>query len=345
MSTPWALAVAFLLIAINGFFVAVEFALLGSRRSVVEPMAESSPRAAKALAAMSDLNRQLSGAQLGITIASLALGFVAEPAIGSLLESFFESYTSFPSGVQHTVSFIIALTLVSFLHMVLGEMVPKNVTLAGPERAAVVLLPFHARVVSLFRPVIWLVNALSVGVVRLFKIEPTDELRTTHTAVEFSHMVDASKGEGLIGEFSHELISSALEYKDRSVASIMVPWAQVDVLNRLTSVAEIEKEVVRSGHSRLPIFDASSAVVEGYVHAKDLLATTESERSSPVPDDKIHQMVVLRAESTLDEGLRAMRRRQTHMALVRDGSNRLGLLTLEDIVEQIVGEIHDETDL
>jgi CBS domain containing-hemolysin-like protein len=343
--TTWALIAAVALLVANAFFVAVEFALLAARRSVIEPLAETSRRARTALAAMNDLNRQMSAAQLGITMASLGLGFVAEPAVAHLLEGAIESATAWPSSVRHAVSFAVALSIVAFFHMVLGEMVPKNVALAGAERVAMLLAPMHARFVALLAPVIWALNGMSTGVVRLFGIEPTDELASAHTPAEFLSMVDASRGEGLIGDFSHGLLSGALELRSRPISSVMVPWAEVVWVPRLMPVSEIEKVVVSSGHSRLPMVRQADGGLEGYLHAKDLLRVPASVRHNPLPTRRIHAMVVLSPERTLSEALLAMRRQRSHVALVRDGETSLGLVSLEDIVEQVVGDIRDEADI
>ncbi|MDH3752241.1 MAG: hemolysin family protein [Acidimicrobiia bacterium] len=343
--TVWALVAAVVLLAANAFFVAVEFALLAASRSVVETLAITSRRARSALGAMSDLNRQLSAAQLGITMASLGLGFVAEPAVADVIDRAIESFGDLPSGLRHTISFTIALSLVAFVHMVLGEMVPKNLALAGAERVVVWLAPPHAWFVRVLAPVIWAVNATASGIVRLVGIEPTDELVTAHTPEELSSMVDASRGEGLIGEFSHGLLSGALEFGSRSVESVMVGWADVVTVSRASTVAELERIIVESGHSRLPVIGLDGDKVEGYIHAKDLLRIPESVRAGGVPASRIHPMVVLGPSSSLADALVAMRGQRSHVALVRTDGRPVGLVTLEDVVEQVVGDIRDETDV
>lgn len=343
--TAWALLAAVILLGANAFFVAVEFALLAARRSVIEPQAEHSRRARSALAAMNDLNRQLSGAQLGITMASLGLGFVAEPAVDDLLAELLHEFTSLPSGLQHTITFTIALSIVAFFHMVLGEMVPKNLALAGAERAVVLLAPPHARFVWLLAPLIWLLNSLSNATARSLGFEPANELASAHTPEELASMVDASRGEGLIGDFSHGMLSGALELRSRPVSSVMVPWERVVTVPRSMPAADIERVVVDSGHSRLPLVRAADGEIEGYLHSKDLLRLPVSVRHNPLPTRRIHPMVVLDPQRSLSDALLAMRRQRSHVALVRAEGRPLGLVTLEDIVEQVVGDIRDETDV
>ncbi|MEC7505189.1 MAG: CNNM domain-containing protein, partial [Actinomycetota bacterium] len=171
--TGWFLLAALLLLIANAFFVAVEFALLASRVTRLEPMAEDDDRrAAIALASIKDLQSQLAGAQLGITMASLGLGFVAEPAIATLIESAIESFVEIPSNVLHAISFTLALSLVVVVHMVIGEMVPKNIAIATPERSARILAPIHRVYVKLFAPIVWFLTAVSNGITRLLGMEP-----------------------------------------------------------------------------------------------------------------------------------------------------------------------------
>ena len=186
--TGWFLLAAFGLLIANAFFVAVEFALLASRVTRLEPMAEDGDdrRAAVALDAIRDLQPQLAGAQLGITMASLGLGFVAEPAVEHLFEAALDGAVDLPPGVLHTVSFVLSFALVVVVHMVLGEMVPKNMAIAAPERSARILAPAHAAVVTVLKPIVWFLTAVSNGITRLLGMEPADELNTALTVNELS---------------------------------------------------------------------------------------------------------------------------------------------------------------
>ncbi|MDE0578683.1 MAG: hemolysin family protein [bacterium] len=340
------IAVAVVLLVANAGFVAVEFALIAARRSRLEPLAEAGNRRARmALAAMGDINRQLAGAQLGITMASLGLGFVAEPAVARLIERAVESFVHLPSGVLHTISFAVSLALVVYLHMVLGEMVPKNVALAGAERTAMWLAPVNRLYAIVFGPLIGLLNRLSAGLVRLCGVEPIDELSTTHTAQEFAAVVEHSAAEGFLDEFDRSLLSSALELAGRPVRSVMVPRDQIVAVEREATVAEVVEVMTASGHSRVLVQSGSPDRVVGFVHAKDLFDTTGAGAEQPLGEDLIRIVPTIEEETSLEGALVLMQGSRRHLAVVRQGGRRtVGLVTLEDVLEVLVGDLYDETD-
>jgi CBS domain containing-hemolysin-like protein len=219
-----ALLLTVVLIVVNGFFVGIEFALVGSRRSRLEELAAGGDRRAEAaLDATSKLNLQLAGAQLGITVASLGIGAVSEPAIAHLIESALEPIVDLPAGVIHTIGFVVGLSIVVFLHMVIGEVVPKNLALAGPERSLLWMAPISRVYLRVTGPLLWLLNRLANAGVRALRVEPRDELHSAHTASELAVMVAESHEEGLIEEFAHDLLAGVLDFGDRDVSSVMVP--------------------------------------------------------------------------------------------------------------------------
>jgi CBS domain containing-hemolysin-like protein len=335
----------FLLLA-NGFFVAVEFAVVASRRTKLEPLAEEgSLRARLALRANHELSLQLAGAQLGITMASLGLGAVAEPALAHLLESAIGVIGDIPDGVLHTISFILALAVVVFAHMVIGEMVPKNIAITDPERMMLRLaIPNHLYV-TVFRPVIRLLNAMANGGVRLFGVEPRDTLSTAHTPDELAGMLAASREEGLVEEVAHQLLTGALDFGTRPIGAVMVRRERVVFVRRDETVADAEQVVVASGLSRLPVVGHDIDDVIGFVHAKDLLTVPADRRDRPIPFGRLRRMLVVPDELALDDVLVAMRRARTHVAVVvDDGGRTLGIASLEDVLEALVGDIRDESD-
>jgi CBS domain containing-hemolysin-like protein len=341
------LVAAVLLLIANGFFVAIEFALLASRVSRLTPMAKdgTDAGAAAALDAVRDLQTQLAGAQLGITMASLGLGFVAEPAVAAVLESAIEAVVHLPSGVLHTISFLIALAIVVILHMVLGEMVPKNLAIANPERVARLLAPIHAAYIALLRPVIWFLNAISNALVRLFGYEPVDELNTALTVNEFHTLLAGAVMEGKIEGVEHELLSGALDFRARTAGSIMIPRHRMATVRRSASVAEIEALVAETGHSRIPVEGVGPSDVIGFVHSKDLLRLPPEAQDDQVPLEMMRRMLIVSPDQPVRDLMRAMRRARRHVALVRSDSGQLlGLVTLEDALEALVGDIRDETD-
>lgn len=340
------LLLAVVLLLANGFFVAVEFALIASRRTKLEAMAaQGSARARLAVGSMRHLNVQLAGAQLGITMASLLLGYVAEPTVAGLIEGAIEDVVTIPEGVLHTIGFVVALTIVAFLHMVVGEMVPKNVAIADPERTLLALALPNRAYVTVFGPLLRVLNRLSNAGVRLLGIEPRDELATAASADELAIMLGASRDEGLIEDMAHQLLKGALDLGDRSITTVMVPRDGIVWLPRSATPAEAEALVVASGHTRLLVAGDEVDDILGFVHAKDLLTMSGAARRRPLPLGRVRRMLVLGAATSLDDALLAMQQDRRHVAVVADDEGRtLGIATLEDVIEALVGDIRDESD-
>lgn len=345
MSALTVALIAGLLVA-NGFFVAVEFALVASRRTKLEELvAQGSHRARLALRSQRHLNLQLAGAQLGVTMASLVLGYVAEPAVAGVVEGAVERFVELPDGVLHTLGFVVALTIVAFLHMVVGEMVPKNIAIAAPERTLLALALPNRAYVSLFGPALRVLNGMANATVRLVGVEPQDALTTAATGDELAAMLGASREEGLIEEVAHQLLTGAIALGDRSITSVLVPRDQVVWLPRAATPHEAEAMVVSSGHTRLLVARDGIDDVLGFVHAKDLLTVRSSARDRPLPLALVRRMLVMPESTSLDDALLAMQQARIHMAVVSDthGHTR-GIATLEDVIEALVGDIRDESD-
>jgi len=345
--TAWFLLAALLLLIANAFFVAVEFALLASRVARLEPMAadEGDARAMIALASVRDLQPQLAGAQLGITMASLGLGFVAEPAIAHLLEAGLHKVVSLPDQLLHTISFVVALSLVVVVHMVIGEMVPKNLAIAAPEQSARLLAPLHRGYVALFRPVVWALNSISNAITRLLGMEPVDEINTALTVNEFQTLLRGAVQEGKLEDAEGDLLAGALHLRAKTVGSIMVPRWRMVTINRETTIAELETLVNERGHSRLPVIGNRSDDVIGFVHSKDLLRIGDGDRDAPIPLEMLRRMLIVDPDQPVRQLIFTMSRARRHLAVVRSSEGRLlGMVTLEDALEALVGEIVDETD-
>jgi CBS domain containing-hemolysin-like protein len=340
-----ALLVTALLLLANGFFVAIEFAVVSSRRTKLESSAGSGDRGAeRALDAVREVNFQLSGAQLGITMASLGLGVVAEPAIADLLAVPL-GWVGLGESAAHAVAVVVALIIVVFLHMVVGEMVPKNIALTDPERTLVRLAPLDRAYLSVFGPVVRLLNWVSNGGIRLLGVEPRDELTTAHTADEIAVMLAASREEGVIEDFAAELLTGVLDFGGLTAADVMVPRDAIGYLDQRTTTAEAERVVVERGHTRLPLVGRDLDDVRGFIHAKDLLTLPAEAADRPVPLRLLRRMLVVPESRSLEDLLLAMRRSRLHFALVvTDGGATAGLVTLEDLLEELVGDILDESD-
>jgi CBS domain containing-hemolysin-like protein len=334
------------LLLANGFFVAVEFALIASRRTKLEAMVEQgSARARLAVRSMRQLNLQLAGAQLGITMASLLLGFVAEPTVAGLIEDSIGRVVDIPDQVLHTIGFVVALTIVAFLHMVIGEMVPKNVAIAAPERTLLALAVPNRAYVTVFGPVLRLLNGLSNAAVRRLGVEPRDELATAASADQLAVMLGASRDEGLIEEMAHQLLRGALDLGARSITTVMVPRDGIVWLPRSATPEQAEALVVSSGHTRLLVAGDGPDDFLGFVHAKDLLTMSGATRQLPLPLGRVRRMLVLGAATSLDDALLAMQQARLHVAVVADpDGHTLGIATLEDVIEALVGDIRDESD-
>jgi CBS domain containing-hemolysin-like protein len=343
--TAWLLLATVGLLLANAFYVAVEFALVASRRSSLEPMAQAGDRRARrALMAVEEVNLQLAGSQLGITMASLGLGAVAEPAIAHLIESGIERFGEVPEGVLHGIGFVVALSIVVFLHLVVGEMVPKSIAIAAPERVLTTLSGLNRAYMVVFGPVIRLLNGLSNAGMRLLRVEPGDERVTVHTAEELSRLLAESHEGGILEERAHDLLSGALEMGGRTLGSITVAPDRVVSVRQDATAAAAEELVVERGVSRLLVLDPADRPV-GFVHAKDLLGIPAVSRDRPLPLARIRSVLVLPRTQRLDEVLVAMRRARTHVAAVVDEQNRWGgIATLEDVLESLVGDIIDESD-
>ena len=345
------LAVSVLLIVVNGFFVAAEFALLASRVTRLEPMAENGDDAgaSAALEAVQDLQPQLVGAQLGITMASLGLGYVAEPVVASLIESAVETFVELPGGVLHTISFVVSMALVVTAHMVVGEMLPKNLAIANPERVARVIAPIHAFYLAVFKPVVWTLNTVSNGIVRMLGTEPVDEINTALTVNEFHTLFDGVLEEGKIEDTEHGLLAGVLDFRARTAGSIMVPAAAMVSVPRTTSVREIEEIVATSGHSRIPMQGTRPDNIVGFVHSKDLLRLGDLDNGAShldqVPLEMIRRMLIVGPDQSVRDLMFLMREHRCHAALVQTPDEQLlGMVTLEDVLEALVGDIRDETD-
>jgi CBS domain containing-hemolysin-like protein len=341
----WPFVAIVVLLGVNGFFVALEFALLGSRRSRLEPMAAAGDKAAqRSLDAMSDLTAQLAGAQLGITVASLILGLVGEPAMAHLLEPVIERIPIVPDSWSRGVASAIGLLIVVFAHMVLGEMVPKNLSLAHPEASLrLITLPNRAYL-ALVRPLVWTLNKLANVGVRAFGVEPRDELADAHTAEELAVLVAASREEGTIQGFAADLLSGVLDFGGRPVSSVMVPRDEICAIPATATPAAAEAVVLDQGHSRLPVVGAGGIDdVLGFLHAKDLLQLPTSAAHRPMPPRLLRRMLVVPLERSLEDLLLSMRRSRVHFALVTEADGTTaGLVTLDDLLEELVGEITDE---
>jgi len=331
------LLVTALLLIGNALFVGGEFALIASRRTALEPLAATSQPARWALSAMNQIPLMIAGAQLGITICSLSLGAIAEPALAHLLEVPFAA-AGLPERAVHPVAFVLALGVVVFLHTVVGEMVPKNITLAGPERSALILGPFMLAFCTATKPVLTAMRWASRHVLSLWKIEATDSVKTVFTAEELAGMVTQARSEGLLGTQQYTRIHAALGLNDRTAADTLRPWSRVTTVAADVSPATLETIATRTGRSRFPVVQRETRRVLGFVHIKDILGYDAQQRRLPIPSEIIRPLAVVPPDRTLADLLLTMRRDRRHILLVSDGRVPLGVVTLDDVLHAVVGE-------
>jgi len=335
------------LLAFNAFFVASEFAVISARRSQIEPLVEKGSRGAKtALWAMEHATLMLATCQLGITICSLLILNVSEPAIHHLLAGPL-GLTGWSETAVDVIAFAVALVLVSYLHVVFGEMVPKNLAFSVPDRAVLMLATPLMWVSKLFHPIIVSLNWIANHAVRLFGVEPKNEAASTFTLDEVATIVNQSRLEGILDD-SSGAVAAAVEFTEKKAADIAVPLSALVTLPESTTPEEIERAVAKHGFSRYVIVDDGGAPV-GYVHLKDVLREAEGADAAvtseePIKPKRIHHMVPVLETTDLEDALAVMRRSSRHLAQVRDRAGEVtAVLFLEDIIEELVGEVHDAT--
>jgi CBS domain containing-hemolysin-like protein len=325
-----------LLLLGNAFFVGSEFALIASRRTAVEPLAATSRRARLALSAMNQIPLMIAGAQLGITICSLGLGAIAEPALAHLLEVPFHAM-GLPEQAVHPVAFVLALGIIVFLHTVVGEMVPKNLTLAGPEASVLWLGPPMLWFCLATKPLLLAMKWASRSLLRIWQIEPVDAVKTVYTAEELAGLVAESRTEGLLDPEEHARIAGALALNRLTAADVLRPWPAVDTVPDTITPASLEALTTSARRSRFPVIEQTTRKVLGFVHAKDVLRVNESARRAPLPRDLIRPLAVVPPGRTLADLMLYMRRNRTHIVLVSDAQRPQGIVTLEDVLAAIVG--------
>lgn len=330
------------LLIVNAFFVGAEFAVISARRSQIEPLAESgSKRAKTALWAMEHATLMLATCQLGITVCSLLILNVSEPAIHHMLEGPL-AWTGLTTEVVSIVAFIIALLIVTYLHVVFGEMMPKNAAFSMPDQAVLLLAPPLVWISKVFRFIIAGLNAIANGVLRLFGVEPKSETNSTYTLEEVAGIVSHSTREGLLDDSSGAL-TAAFEFTEKRAADILVATDRLVTLPAGSTPADVELAVTRHGFSRY-LMRGESGELDGYVHIKDLLRLGDHRINEPIAQKRVREMLTLLAETELEDVLTRMQGRGVHLARVvdREGAE-LGVVFLEDVIEELVGEVHDAT--
>ncbi|WP_027480723.1 hemolysin family protein [Deinococcus pimensis] len=344
MNDVLGLLALFVLVLLNGFFVAAEFALVSVRRTRIDQLVEEGSSSARvAQKAVRNLDLYIAATQLGITMASLGIGFIAEPAIHHLVEGPLEN-AGLAAGTVTTVSFAIAFGVSTILHIVFGELAPKSIALQRSEQVALAIARPLMIFTAVFRFAIHFLNALGAGVVRMLGLRPVAGHHTAHSEEEIRMIVSASSQEGVLEDDEKELVYNVFDLSDTVVRTIMTPRVDMVMIDATCSVREFLALIAEHGYSRVPVYEERADDIRGVVHTSDVLAHLGDLDGKTVRD--IMRPTFFTPESMrVSDLLKAMREKKTHMAIVVDEfGGTAGLVTLEDVLEEIVGEIYDETD-
>ena len=340
------LLIALLLVLANAFFVAAEFAIVKVRASQIELLVQTGSRTAKmGKHLIAHLDAYLSATQLGITLASLGLGWIGEPVVAKLIirTMYLAGFAADPE-LAHQIALPIAFLLITFLHIVFGELAPKSLAIQHPQ-STTLAIAFPLWFFSLiFSPVIRVLNWAANQVLRLFGVEPAGESAHYHSGEELRLLLDQGREGGTIEEEEHELIENVFEFGETVVREIMVPRTHIAAIDVTVPSSDLVKLLVEGGYSRVPVYEGSLDTILGIVHAKDLLTLMEH-RDLIILRDLLRSVYYVPETKPIDDLLREFQHRKVHIAIVVDEfGSTAGLVTMEDILEELVGEIQDEYD-
>lgn len=332
----------FVLLAVNAFFVASEFAVVAVRRAQIEPLAERGNRRAKrVLYGMEHANGMIATSQLGVTVCSLLILNVSEPAIHHLIEIPLYAW-GVSAPVTAVLAFVVALVFVSFLHVVFGEIVPKNVAFSSPTLSALIFVPLLIQFDKFFKPLVALLNGCSNAILRMFRVEPKNEAVSAFTLEEVANIVEHSTREGVLQDPTGT-VNAAFEFTEKKVRDVMITQESLICLPPRPSAADVETKVMEYGFSRYFVTDDQSEPI-GYLHIKDILGVPQAQWDKPLSHRQMRRLVTVHADDDVEDALAIMRRSGAHIGRVYDQQKlNVGVLFLEDIIEELVGEIHDAT--
>lgn len=334
------------LIAINGFFVAAEFALVAVRKTRVEELVLKGVRSARAVeTAIGSLDRSIAATQLGITLASIALGWVGEPVLVRLIEPWLGFVPdNFRLFTAHTCAVALAFTLITFMHVIFGELMPKSIALQMPDRVALIVAAPLNVFTRLTKPLIGLMNGTGNLLLRLMGFRPARGEESVHSLEELALLIEDTEEAGLLDEDQAELVQNVFRLSHKRVRDCMVPREKMAMLEANTPPEKILEAVRQGAHTRMPVYEGNPNNIVGVVNTKDLFHVL-SLRGLVLLDDALYPAVYLDPDESLDTALRLFKQSRKPMALVRDETGTiLGLITLEDVIEEIVGDLEDEHD-
>lgn len=327
----------------NAFFVGAEFGLISARRSTIELEATKGSLAARiTLGAMENVSLMLAGAQLGVTICSLIFGAVSEPLVADLLEKLFNSF-GFSEVLVVPISLIITLITMTYIHVVIGEMVPKNLALTAPSKVAILFIPPLVVLVGLFKPVIIALNNITIMILKLLGFQPKHEIASSFSRDEVAGFIKESLREGLLSSKEEQLLSGTLNFDEATIGSVIIPLTKVIFTSTKPTAAEIESLTIKTGFSRFPILGSHNQI-RGYIHLKDILRLPDAEYNRPISSNLFRPLISVKTTVTLRDALAIMQQSGSHLAKVVNHSGVIiGIIALEDVLEELVGEIRDDT--
>ncbi|MFZ1249348.1 MAG: hemolysin family protein [Candidatus Saccharimonadales bacterium] len=341
MSLEVSIFIAISMLIGNALFVGAEFGLISARRSSIELRAMNGSKAARiTLNAMENVTLMLAGAQLGVTLCSLILGAVSEPMIAHLLQHPLETFNA-PAALIHAISFSIALSLTVYLHVVIGEMLPKNIALAHPEKTALFLTPPLMVFIRVTRPIVLGLNQFANWCLSIFHVKSKNEVASTFTHDEVAGFIEESSKEGLLKSDEISLLSGALRFDERTVKAVLLPLETVTSAPTSATPNDIENLAAQTGFSRFIILGTNQEI-RGYIHLKDMLYVDEDELHIPIPASDLRPLANIQITDTLRSALTIMQQSGRHIAQVTGQGNKIvGIVMLEDVLEELVGEISD----
>ncbi len=332
----------------NGFFVAAEFALVSVRRTRVAELAARGEAGADAVQkAIDNPDRVIAATQLGITLSSLALGWIGEPALAHLLEPV---VSLFPPVVQaeisHSLSIALAFIAITFMHVVVGELAPKSIALQNPERTSLIVATPTLFTERIFKPAIWALNGTGNALLRLINVQPASGHQLLHSVEELKMLVDASAEGGVVEAGESEMLHAVFDFGEMVVRQVMVPRTEVVAVEANTPLEEIIQLATQSTFTKFPVYEESLDQISGIVHVKDLLkAMQPTEDRDRTARSLAREPIFIPETLAVSELLKLFRAHRQHIAIVLDEfGGTAGLVTLEDLLEEIVGEVNDQFD-
>jgi CBS domain containing-hemolysin-like protein len=337
------------LVGANGFFVAAEFGLVAVRRTRIEQLAnEGNLLAVTVRGALEHLDNYIAATQLGITLSSLALGWIGEPALAHLIEPLFAGLPGlWPQISAHIVAVVIAFTAITMLHIVLGELVPKTIALQRAEATSLFVIQPLKIFLWTFGPFIYLMNGIGNRIVRLVGLRPATGHETVHSEEELRMLVAASQESGVLEASEEEMLHKVFSFADKEAHQVMVPRTEIAAVPAELSLGDFKDQVTLDYvHTRFPVYEGSIDSIVGVIHVKDALVGLSTNTLDQPVRTIMRPVLVVPETIHIDDLLRQLQRRRMHMAvLVDEYGGTAGIVTMEDLLEEIVGEIRDEFDV